>query len=154
MEISVEVTEVELKLIELSTHVEQHRLDFANALVESIEGSLDGLKDSLILLQRHQALLDEFTEGSLAGLMTLELRVQQCVRVHQREDGVSDFLVTEMKIEKEEKVSKVFCSHAHHSAGNYRNFPIGTVTRFVFSSRARHSSLGNRNLNLLIFPHM
>jgi hypothetical protein len=61
MEISVEVTEVELKLIELSTHVEQHRLDFANALVESIEGSLDGLKDSLILLQRHQALLDEFT---------------------------------------------------------------------------------------------
>lgn len=93
------------------TYVQQHRLDFADALVQAVEGSLDGLENPLVLLQGHQPLLHQFAQGPFARLMTFEFRVEQRIRMDQRKYRVADFLISE----KTEKRFQKLSHHVHPS---------------------------------------
>lgn len=78
-----------------STYIQQHCFNLANALIQPVERSFNGLKDSLILLQRHQTLFHQLSQRSFARLVAFKLRVQQGVGVDKREDCIANFLITE-----------------------------------------------------------
>lgn len=98
-----------------STHVQQHSLDFADALVQSVKGPLDRLEDPLILLQGHQPLLHQLAQRPFARLMTLELRVEQRIRMDQREYRVADFLISGKAKKRSRKDFRNFPTSIHQN---------------------------------------